>query len=113
MARPISTEQLMGVSVCDPVAVMVMREEFGSLRYCSFSGFCRDLMSIAASKNLLCCTDIRCAVPQFTMTSGNSMNGPAKRVVTAQNESLTLPAGSRFGHYEILGALGAGGGGEG
>src|ERR1700693_5209331 len=112
MARPISTEQPMGVPVCDPVAVMVMREELGSLRYCSFSGFCRDLISIAASKNLLCCTDIRRAVPQFTMTSGNSMNGPAKRVVTAQNESLTLPAGSRFGHYEILGALGAGGMGE-
>jgi predicted ATPase len=46
------------------------------------------------------------------MESGNSMNGPAKRVVTPANESLTLPAGSRFGHYEILGALGAGGMGE-
>src|SRR6202795_5250465 len=32
--------------------------------------------------------------------------------MTAQTESLTLPAGSRFGHYEILGALGAGGMGE-
>src|SRR3984893_15659359 len=40
------------------------------------------------------------------------MNKPAKRVVTDQNESPTLPAGSRFGHYEILGALGAGGMGE-
>jgi predicted ATPase len=46
------------------------------------------------------------------MESGNSINKPAKRVMTAQNESLTLPAGSRFGHYEILGALGAGGMGE-
>jgi predicted ATPase len=35
-----------------------------------------------------------------------------ERVVTAQNESPTLPAGSRFGRYEILGALGAGGMGE-
>ncbi len=42
----------------------------------------------------------------------NSINKATKRVVTAQNESLTLPAGSRFGHYEILGALGAGGMGE-
>src|SRR3982074_3459479 len=67
---------------------------------------------MAASKNLLCCTDIRRAAPQFTMESGNSINKPAERVMTAQNESLTLPAGSRFGHYEILGALGAGGMGE-
>src|ERR1700738_3507582 len=67
---------------------------------------------MAASKNLLCCNDIRRAVPQFTMESGNSINKPAEREVTAQNESLTLPAGSRFGHYEILGALGAGGVGE-
>src|ERR1700736_147064 len=67
---------------------------------------------MAASKNLLCCNDIRRAVPQFTMESGNSINKPAERVMTAQNESLTLPAGSRFGHYEILGALGAGGMGE-
>jgi len=42
------------VPVCAPVAVMVMREEFGSLRYSSFNGFCRDLISKAASKNLLC-----------------------------------------------------------
>jgi serine/threonine protein kinase len=35
-----------------------------------------------------------------------------EQVVTAQNESPTLPAGSRFGRYEILGALGAGGMGE-
>src|ERR1700704_2227914 len=67
---------------------------------------------MAASKNLLCCNDLRRAVPQFTMESGNSINKPAERVMTAQNESLTLPAGSRFGHYEILGALGAGGMGE-
>jgi predicted ATPase len=40
------------------------------------------------------------------------MDEPTKPVVTAQNESLTLPAGSRFGRYEILGALGAGGMGE-
>jgi len=46
------------------------------------------------------------------MQSNNSMDGPAKRVVTAQNESPTLPAGSLFGRYEILGALGAGGMGE-
>src|ERR1700682_836332 len=67
---------------------------------------------MAASKNLLCCTDIRRAVPHFTMGSSHSMNKPAKRVVTDQNESPTLPAGSRFGRYEILGALGAGGMGE-
>ena len=40
------------------------------------------------------------------------MDGSTKRVVKAQNESPTLPAGSRFGRYEILGALGAGGMGE-
>src|ERR1700682_197603 len=67
---------------------------------------------MAASKNLLCCTDIRRAVPQFTMESSNSINKLPERVMTAQNESLTLPAGSRFGRYEILGALGVGGGGE-
>src|ERR1700681_2833377 len=67
---------------------------------------------MAASKNLLCCTDIRRAVPHFTMGSSHSMNKPAKRVVADQNESPTLPAGSRFGRYEILGALAAGGMGE-
>jgi predicted ATPase len=46
------------------------------------------------------------------MQSNNSMDEPVKRVVTAQNESPTLPDGSRFGRYEILGALGAGGMGE-
>ncbi len=40
------------------------------------------------------------------------MNEPPEQTATAQNESLTLRAGSRFGHYEILGALGAGGMGE-
>ncbi len=40
------------------------------------------------------------------------MDEVTKRAVTAQNESPTLPAGSRFGRYEILGALGAGGMGE-
>ncbi|HSY33777.1 MAG TPA: protein kinase [Verrucomicrobiae bacterium] len=40
------------------------------------------------------------------------MDEAIKRVVTAQNESPTLPAGSHFGRYEILGALGTGGMGE-
>src|SRR6202051_4909286 len=67
---------------------------------------------MVASKNLCCATDIKRAWPHFTTGSSHSMNKPAKRVVTDQNESLTLPAGSRFGRYEILGALGAGGMGE-
>jgi serine/threonine protein kinase len=46
------------------------------------------------------------------MGSSHSTNKKAQRVVTPQKESLTLPAGTRFGHYEILGALGAGGMGE-
>src|ERR1700730_15229004 len=46
------------------------------------------------------------------MESSNSMDEATKRAVTAQNESPTLPAGSRFGRYEILGALVAGGMGE-
>src|SRR6267378_1152936 len=47
MVRPISTEHAIGVSVCPPLAVSVIRDLLGSLRYWSFSGFWTDLMSIA------------------------------------------------------------------
>lgn len=40
------------------------------------------------------------------------MNEPPEQTVSDQNESPTLRPGSRFGHYEILAALGAGGMGE-
>jgi len=56
--------------------------------------------------------DIRRTMPQFTMESDNSMNEPPEQTVSDQNESPTLRPGSRFGHYEILAALGAGGMGE-
>src|ERR1700722_10230578 len=46
------------------------------------------------------------------MEISNSMDESPERVVKPRNELPTLPAGSRFGHYEILGALGAGGMGE-
>src|SRR3954469_18822972 len=47
MARPMSTEQPKGEPVCPPFAVSVMRELCGSRRYCSFSGFCNDLISMS------------------------------------------------------------------
>src|SRR6266498_3115322 len=46
MVRPISTEHPTGVSVCPLLARSVIREAFGSMRYCSFSGLCIDLRSI-------------------------------------------------------------------
>jgi hypothetical protein len=45
MARPISTEHDNGVAVSLPFAVNVIRELDGSRRYCSFNGFCSDLIS--------------------------------------------------------------------
>jgi len=45
IARPISTEHDSGVDVSLPFAVRVMRELAGSRRYCSFNGFCSDLIS--------------------------------------------------------------------
>src|ERR1700675_2203393 len=49
MARPRSTEHATGTSVCPPFARSVIREAFGSLRYCSFSGFWRVRRSMATS----------------------------------------------------------------
>jgi len=52
-------------------------------------------------------------MPQFTMESDNSMNETADgRPCRIKTSPLTLRPGSRFGHYEILAALGAGGMGE-
>src|SRR3979490_1298134 len=47
MARPMSTEHVTGTSVCPPFARIVICEAFGSLRYCSFSGFCSDRRSMS------------------------------------------------------------------
>src|ERR1700683_876638 len=49
MARPISTEHATGTSACPPFAWIVINEALGSLRYCSFSGFCSDRRSMATS----------------------------------------------------------------
>src|SRR5271155_393212 len=49
MARPMSTEHATGTSVCPPFAWIVICDALGSLRYCSFSGFCSDRRSMATS----------------------------------------------------------------
>src|SRR4029077_10195815 len=49
MARPMSTEHATGTSVCPPFARRVICEASGSLRYCSFNGFCSDRISMATS----------------------------------------------------------------
>src|SRR6266436_4483480 len=57
MARPISPEHASGTSVCPPFARRVICEAFGSLRYCSFSGFWSERRSMA--------TSICCSLPYF------------------------------------------------
>src|ERR1700730_4704681 len=52
MARPKSTEQEIGASVCVPRAVSVIRELAGSCRYRSFSGRCSDRISMNRHRNL-------------------------------------------------------------
>src|SRR6266403_875789 len=53
MARPMSTEHVTGTSVCPPFARRMIREAFGSLRYCSFSGFWSERRSMSTSSFIL------------------------------------------------------------
>src|SRR2546422_2021817 len=105
-----STEQDNGVVVSLPLAVKVMRDELGSLRYCSFNGRCSARTSMAPPMVLLCFNDPAVAAWNEALMDNRLTSGHSAQ--PAQSQRLRLSPGSQFGRYEIAGPLGAGGMGQ-
>src|SRR5215472_17553085 len=79
-----STEHESGVLVSPPLAVKVMRELCGSRRYCSFNGFCSDLISM---------------IQFLHKTRRNESTTPAQIVDFIANGSSLLMSFSRCGAF--------------
>src|SRR6266550_14979 len=91
-----STEQDSGVVVSLPLAVKVIRDELGSLRYCSFNGRCSARTSMTPPMVLLCFNDPAVAASNEALMHNRLTSGHSAQ--SAQSQRLRLSPGPRCCH---------------